>query len=145
MLKQKLQADGDAALKAGEKEKLSVIRTILSDIKNKEIDKHADLTDEEIITIFQGQIKKLQESVELFKKGNRMDLVADYESQITIMKAYLPEEISDEELEIELRNLYQHHKDTLPHPNALIGIAIKELAGKASGSRISAMIPTILH
>ena len=144
MLKQKLQADSDAALKAGEKEKLSVIRTILSDIKNKEIDKHDDLTDDEIISIFQSQIKKLQESVELFKKGDRMDLVADYEGQVAIMKDYFPAEISDEELEAALKQLYEKHKDTLAHPNALIGIAVKELAGKASGGRISTMMSKIM-
>lgn len=94
-----LQSDMKQALKAGEKQKLSTIRMLLSAIKNESIEKRKELTDEEILTVIQREIKQRRNAIEEFKKGNRADLVNESETEIAWLEAYLPAQLSDDELD----------------------------------------------
>ena len=141
MLKQKLQEERDIAMKAKDQERLTTIRYILAQIKNREIDKHSDLTDPEIIDLLRKEAKKLDESITAFKTGGRDDLVAEYERQIKIIASYLPQELSDDELKAKIQEIISKNQELYnKNPNALIGICIKELSAQASPSRISAMV-----
>ena len=82
MLRQKLQDDQITALKAGEKTRLSVLRFILAQIKNKEIDKKSELNDEEVLVVLRKVIKEIKESVEAFEKGGRKELADDSKKQL---------------------------------------------------------------
>lgn len=141
MLKQKLQEQRDIAMKAKDQERLTTIRYILAQITNKEIDKHSDLTDTEIIDILRKESKKLDESITAFKTGGRNDLVAEYEAQKNIIASYLPKELSDDELKAKIQEIIGKNQELYnKNPNALIGICIKELSSLASPSRISAIV-----
>ncbi len=141
MLKQKLQADQLTALKSGEKEKLSVLRYILAQIKNKEIETRQEPTEEEVVAILRKQLKELNESVEAFEKGGRADLVAEYKGQIDILTPYLPEEISDEVLKAEIDALIAANKEQYEkNPKIIIGICMGALKAKANPQRIMAIL-----
>ena len=66
-------------MKAGETKKLTILRSLISQIKNAEIDKHADLSDEEVVVVIRKQIKSINEAILLFEKGGRKDLVIENE------------------------------------------------------------------
>ena len=114
MLRQKLQDDSVVALKSGNKEKLSVIRFIIAQIKNQEIDKFGpvggELNDEEIMIVLRKFSKELKESIDAFEKGNRAELVTDNKKQLDIVLAYLPKEIDDVELNKEIVRLIEEKK-----------------------------------
>lgn len=141
MLKQKLQLDQIAAMKAREQVKLDTIRYVISQIKNKEINTQKELDDSEIVQILQKTKKELNESISSFQKGGRQDLVAEYQKQLDIILTYLPPELSDAELEGAVKSLVDQNRELIAkNPKAIIGIAMKELKGKVDPSRVLPMI-----
>ena len=141
MLRQKLQADQVTALKSGQKTKLGILRFILSQIKNKEIDKNppagGELTDEETTIVLRKVIKELKESVEAFEKGGRKELADDSKKQLEVVSTYLPAEISDEELKSEVEKIIKENQIVFDNNRkAITGICIKQLKSKADPGRI---------
>ncbi|OGK15262.1 hypothetical protein A2774_02440 [Candidatus Roizmanbacteria bacterium RIFCSPHIGHO2_01_FULL_39_12c] len=98
MLRKKIVEDQIRALKNREADRLSTLRYILAQIKNKEIDKKSfdathdkqELTDEEVVAVLRKICKELIESIAAFKKGDRQDLVSEYQKQLVIVNSYLP-------------------------------------------------------
>ncbi|MEK7597139.1 MAG: GatB/YqeY domain-containing protein [Patescibacteria group bacterium] len=145
MLRQKLQDDQIAALKSGEKLKLNVLRFILAQIKNKEIDKKSELNDDEILIVLRKVIKELKESVEAFEKGGRKDLLDDSKKQLEFTSVYLPKEISDEELKVEIEKVIKENQAVFDNnQKAIIGICMKQLKSKADPGRIMKMLQSII-
>ena len=141
MLRQKLQDDQVTALKAGEKTKLGILRFILAQIKNKEIDKNppagGELTDEETLVVLRKVIKELKESVEAFEKGGRKELADDNKAQLEIASVYLPTEINDEDLKVEIEKVIKENQTVFDNnQKAIIGICMKQLKSKADPGRI---------
>lgn len=144
MIKQKLQEDQITAMKAKDVEKLQTLRYILSQIKNIEIDKRVELTEEEVMDILRKEVKKLQDSIDSFKTANRDDVAQEYQFQKDIIVTYLPQELSDEDLKVEVQKIVDAHKELFEsNRNALIGICVKELKSKADSSRISATVRSL--
>ncbi|EKE13765.1 MAG: GatB/YqeY [uncultured bacterium] len=145
MLRQKLQDDSLAALKAGDKTKLSVLRYILAQIKNKEIDKKSELNDEETMVVLRKVIKELKESVEAFEKGGRKELADDSKKQLEFASVYLPSEISDEELKAEIEKTIKENQAVFDNnQKAIIGICMKQLKSKADPGRIMKTLQSII-
>ncbi len=145
MLRKELQDQLIACLKAGEKDKLSLLRLILSQIKNREIEKKAELNDEEVIAVIRKMVKELKESIEAFEKGNRNDLVTEYKKQLTIVSTYLPSEISDEELKAEIEKIISENKAVFEqNQKKIIGICMGRLKTKADPSRIMKMLSSLV-
>ena|SRR3989344_2757262 len=145
MLRQKLQDDQIAALKAGDKTKLGVLRFILAQIKNKEIDKKSELNDEETMTVLRKVIKELKESVEAFEKGGRKELAEDSKKQLDFASFYLPAEISDEELKKEIEVVIKENQAVFDNnQKAIIGICMKELKSKVDPGRIMKILQKFL-
>ncbi len=86
------------ALKQKEKTKLSVIRMVRAAIKKEEIAQKRSLTDAEVLQIMSRELKQRNEALEGFQKAGRQEQVEQQEEEIEILKAYLPEQLSDEEL-----------------------------------------------
>jgi uncharacterized protein YqeY len=144
MLKQKLQEDQIVAMKAKDVETLQTLRYILSQIKNIEIDKKIELSDEEVVDVLRKEVKKLQDSIDSFKTANREDLAQEYQAQKDIIVTYLPQEISDEELKAEIQKIISANQELYQqNPSALIGICVRELKAKADASRISATVRSL--
>ncbi len=141
MLRQKLQDDQITALKSGDKTKLGILRFILAQIKNEEIDKNPpageDLNDDETIVVLKKVIKELKESIDAFEKGGRKELAEDSKKQLEILSMYLPAEISDEELKSEVDRVIKENQTVFDaNKKAIIGICMKQLKSKADPERI---------
>ncbi|MEO6509309.1 MAG: GatB/YqeY domain-containing protein [Patescibacteria group bacterium] len=144
MLRDQIQSDQISALKAGEKARVEALRFILSQIKNKEIDKKEPLNDEETVAILRKQLKELNESIEAFSKGGRTELANASKVQLDILSIYLPAEISDEELQKEVEGIVAANREMFEkNRNAVIGVSMKQLRSKASPDRIMKVLQSI--
>ena len=110
-------------------------------MKYKEIEKKAELSDEEVVEIIRKQQKELTESITAFEKGNRPDLVEPSKRQLEIITAYMPPEMSDEDLAKAIAELKEKNAELIAkNPKAIYGIAIKELKSNADPSRITKLL-----
>jgi hypothetical protein len=98
-LKGKITDDMKSAMKAGEKDRLKAVRLILAAIKQIEVDQRIELDDAAVLSVLDKMVKQRRDSVEQFKKGGRDDLVDIELAEITVIETYLPEQLSDEELD----------------------------------------------
>ena len=141
MLRQKLQDDQLSALKAGNKDVLEIIRFVLAKVKNQEIEKKEELSDEETLVILKKVLRELNESKDAAVKADRKDLIDQNEKQIAVLSPYLPQELSDEELGKEINMLLEKNKEIFEsNKKAIIGICMKELRSKADGTRIMKLL-----
>ncbi len=144
MIKDKIQTDMITAMKAKDEFKTSCLRLILAQIKNKEIDKKADLDDQETVAVLRKVAKENNESITAFEKGGRTDLLEKAKKELGVVKSYLPPEISDEELTVEIKKLVETNRDLIvKSPKAIIGVCMKELKEKADGARIMKILSSI--
>ncbi len=97
-LKNQITEDMKSALKAGEKDRLKVVRLIHAAIKQVEIDKRIELDDAAVLAVLDKMVKQRRDSVEQFEKGNREDLAAIERAEIEVLDQYLPEQLSADEL-----------------------------------------------
>ena len=95
---EKVQADMYTAMKSGDKEKANTLRNVLSKLKDKQIEKREDLSSEEEIKILQTLVKQRKESIELYEKGGRSELVSIEKQEMEIINSYLPRMISDDNI-----------------------------------------------
>ncbi len=141
----KIEKEIIKALKAGEKEKLTVLRGLKSDLKYKQIDLQKDLTDEDCITVFNSAMKKRKDSIEQFKAGNREDLVAQEEFAVSILKEYLPEQISEEDLlEIIKAAIEETGADSPQKIGLIMKVVIPKVKGRADGKLINQIAVKLL-
>jgi uncharacterized protein YqeY len=97
-LTERITQDLTAAMKAQDAARTSVLRMAKAALMNREIDKKGPLDDVEAAGVLQGLVKQREDSVEQFKKGNRPELAAKEEAEIGVLRAYLPQGASDEEI-----------------------------------------------
>jgi hypothetical protein len=97
-LKNQITEDMKSAMKAGEKDRLKVVRLMLAAIKQIEIDKRIELDDAAVLAVLDKMVKQRRDSVEQFEKGNREDLAAIERAEIEVLGQYLPEQLSADEL-----------------------------------------------
>lgn len=95
---EKLNIDFIKAMKSQNKMELAVIRSIKGALQLEKINNNKEMTDEVFISVVNKQIKMRKDSIVEFEKGNRFDLVESYQQEIDILKKYMPEELSDEEV-----------------------------------------------
>ena len=98
MLVEKLKKDMIEAMKNKDKEKLTVIRMVKAALDKERIDKKAEVNDDLLIDVVNKQVKMRNDSLEEFKKANRADLIKQTEEELEILKDYLPEQLSEEEV-----------------------------------------------
>ena len=98
-LKAQLTEDMKSAMKAGDKARLKVVRLLLSDIKRVEVDTRQELDDPATLAIIEKAVKQRRDSIEQFTKGNRADLAEIEQAELEVIETYLPEQLSDAELD----------------------------------------------
>ena len=98
-LKAQIQDDMKTAMKAGDKDRLKVVRLILAAIKQIEVDKRIELDDTGVLDVLNKMVKQRRDSVSQFNDGGREDLAAIEQGEIDILETYLPEQLSEEELD----------------------------------------------
>jgi len=98
-MKEQIIADMKSAMKAGEKDRLKVVRLILAAIKQIEVDKRIEVDDVTVLAVLEKMVKQRRDSIEQFQNGNRQDL-ADIEiAEIAVLDTYLPEQLSESEVD----------------------------------------------
>ena len=97
-LSEQIQKDMYAAMKNGEKDKTVTLRSALSKLKDKRIDKQDDLSEQEELQVIKTMVKQRYESIEMYEKGGREDLVAKEKTELELLETFLPQMISAEEL-----------------------------------------------
>ncbi|QQG45810.1 MAG: GatB/YqeY domain-containing protein [Candidatus Niyogibacteria bacterium] len=141
MLKKRLEDELKIAMKAGETLKVSVLRMILSAIANKEIEvlkKEVGLSDEEIIDVLSKELKKRKDAVREFLKGGRQEMASKEEKEGEMISAYLPQEISDEDLKrIVVDSVRETGAKGAGDFGKVMKAAMAVLKGKASGDRVA--------
>jgi uncharacterized protein YqeY len=98
-LKDTIIADMKSAMKAGEKDRLKVVRLMLAAIKQIEVDERIELDDARVMSVLEKMNKQRRDSITQFNQGNRKDLSAIEEAEMAIIKTYLPEQLDDAELD----------------------------------------------
>lgn len=137
MIKDQLREDMKAAMKAGDKVKLEVIRFLLAEIRNVEID-HGDQTDDQVQNLIRKEIKQMQESNVQYRTAGRNDLILDNEAKIAILEEYIPSMLTEAELTAVVAACIKANPDQAMGP--LIGEVRAKTAGRADGSAIAAEV-----
>ncbi len=140
-LEERLVEEMKQAMKSNDKLKLSTIRMIRSALKNKEIDLRKKLEDEDIVKVIQAMMRKGEESVEQFETGGRMDLVEKEKSEIEIMKSFLPQPLSQEEiLKIIDQSIQETQASSLKDMGKVMKSVMPKIGGKADGKLINQLV-----
>lgn len=146
-IKDQLTADMKQAMKDKEagKLRLAVIRMVRNSIRNQEINNKIELDDNAVLQVLMKEVKMRQDSLEEFKKANRAELVAQAEEEIAILKQYLPEALSDEELKAIVAEAIAEVGAAGPKDmGKVMPKVIAKAQGRADGKRISAMVRELL-
>jgi hypothetical protein len=144
-LEQRLDQDIKEALKAGQKDKLTVLRGLKSALKYAQIDKGDDLTDQDVIAALSAQAKKVRDSIEQFEKGQRSDLTDQARAELKIIEEYLPEQLD----EGKLREIIKEAIDELGAESAgdvgkVMQTVIPRVKGRADGKQVNKLAMEML-
>jgi uncharacterized protein YqeY len=144
-LRETIDADTKHALKAGAREKVSTLRMLNAALKNKQIDKRRSLTEEEVVETVRSLIKQRRDSIEQFAKGGRQDLVDKETFEITFLEAYLPKQLSREELDVMVRDaITQAGAQGAKDMGKVMKLVIPLVGGRADGKLISELVKNAL-
>ena len=154
-LKQRLDADLRDAMRAGDETRKGTLRLLLTAVRNAEIPpersagadgpQRVELKDEAVLQIIQRQVKQRLDSIEAYSKANRQDLVAIEEAELGVLRAYLPAQLSRDEVEATARAIIARVGAKGPADKGkVMGPIMGELRGKADGSMINAVVTELL-
>jgi len=146
-LKDQINADIKAAMLAKEKEKLTALRSIKSMILLAETEKGAgeDISEDTEMKLLMKAAKQRKDSVDLFREQGRDDLADKEQGELDIISQYLPKQLSEDALKVELQKIIGQVGASGPQDmGKVMGMASKALAGKSDGKTISAMVKTLL-
>lgn len=146
-LKQQIDTDIKKAMLAKEKDTLRALRALKSAIllAGSEKGAHEELSSDKELALLQKQAKQRKESAEVYKQQDREDLAEVELIELEVIERYLPKQIDDAELETILKDIISKTGAAAPSDmGKVMGMASKELAGKADGKRISTMVKSLL-
>lgn len=134
-----LETDMKAAMRAGDAEARDTVRYILAAVKNAEIDRRASLSRSEEETVLHRLAKQLGDAIEQYRTGGREDLASREERQLTILRRYLPAELSDDELGRLVETVVGEVGAAGPKDmGKVMPLLVERAAGRADGRRLSA-------
>lgn len=145
-LEQRLMTDLKEAMKAKDQAKLRSIRAVKAAIILMKTDGSGDeITEEKEIKLIQKLVKQRKESLDIYEKQDRADLAAIEKEEISVLETYLPEQMDEEELKAVIQGIMEKvGASSMADMGKVMGIASQELAGKADGKAISAIVKQIL-
>jgi uncharacterized protein YqeY len=144
-LQQKLADDLKQAMKGGDTLKRSVIRLVMAAIKNAEIARQKALEDSDILGLIAKEIRQRKESIEAFKQGDRPELVAKEEAEMAILEAYMPAQMSRDEIVAEARQVIKEvGAEGIRDKGKVMPQLIAKLKGKADGREINEVVTELL-
>lgn len=143
---EKLKADMIQAMKGKDKERLTVIRMVKAAMDLEHIDRKREINDELLIDVVSKQVKMREESILEFEKGNREDLIEKTKKEIEILKAYLPEQLSESEVVEEIEKIFAEVKpESVKDMGKVMKEATAKLRGRADMKKVSEIIKSKLQ
>ena len=140
-LLKKLQDEMKAAMKSGQKDRLSVIRMLISEIKKVQIDKKKELSDEEIIEVLQRYAKQRKEAIKQYREAGREDLAQKEEFELGVVQEFLPQPLSQEELEkIIDETIAELGASSMKDMGRVMKAVLDKVKGRADGATVSAIV-----
>jgi len=144
-LKKKIQDAVISSMKAGDKERLGVVRLISSAMKQVEVDERIELDDSRIIAILDKMVKQRRESITQFKTAGRDDLVDKESFEIDVIQEFLPQALSEEEVDNIVRQaIEQTGAETIKDMGKVMGLVKPQIIGRADMGEVSGRIKSIL-
>ena len=138
---EKITKDLTEAMKAKDTFRTSVLRMLKSALKNEEINKKSPLTDDEVLAIIKKQVKTRKDSMNEYASYNRMDLADSLQKEIDILNAYLPEELSDEELEkVIAETITKLNADSVKQMGLVIKTISSEYGARCDMAKVSKIV-----
>ena len=145
-LKETLMQDLKTAMKTKDKRTKDTITMVRAAIKQKEVDERVDLDDEGVLKVLSKEIKERRGSIEEFEKAGRDDLVESTKAEIDVLMKYMPEHLSEEELEKLVRQVMEENNIT---EKKQMGLLMKNIMprvqGRADGKAVNAIVNRILN
>ncbi len=137
-LRQNIENKMKEALRSKDTETLSLFRLLLNSIKNTEIERKQELTDEEVITVLEKEAKQRRDSITEYEKGNRQDLADKEKKELEVIESFLPEKMTEEEI----RSIVKEKIASMPEANfgQAMGLIMSELKGKADGGLVQRVV-----
>jgi uncharacterized protein YqeY len=144
-LKDQITDDMKAAMRAKESERLATIRLLIAEIKRKEVDERIELTDTQVLAVVEKMIKQRKDSITQFENGGRQDLADKEKAELTVLSAYMPAGLSDEEIAAEVAAAVAASGAAGPQDmGKVMGILKPKLAGRADMTAVSAQVKKAL-
>lgn len=140
-IKEKITEDMKNAMRNKEKERLATIRLILAALKQREVDERITLTDEQVLATLNKMIKQRRESIKQYEAADRSDLADKEKAEVDVIKAYLPAQMSEEEIEQAVSAaISETGAASAKDMGKVMGILKSKLAGKADMSLVSGKV-----
>lgn len=144
-LKQRINDDMKTMMRANDKLRLGTIRMLMAAIKQREVDERIVLDDLQIIAVINKMIKQRQEAFEQFQSGGRQDLADKENFEITFLKTYIPEALSDQELEqLIVLAINETNAKSMQEMGKVMEIVKNKAQGRADMSKVSAKVKKLL-
>lgn len=146
-LDERIQSEMNKALKEREELKVSLLRFLLAEVRNREIElnKRGELTDEEIAQVIRTQVKRHQESIEAYRAGKREDLAKKEEAELQILNTYLPQLLTSPELEkIILETIKEIGAKGAKDFGKVMGAVMVKVKGRADGQEVAALVKKLI-
>lgn len=144
-LAERLDADMKQAMKGKDKVRLSTIRLIRTAIKNAEIDQKITLTDDDILTVLNRELKQRRDSLQAFKDAGRSDLIDQVQQEISVLQDYLPAQLSEEEVrEIVVSTIAEVGASSKKDMGKVMGALMPKVQGRADGKLINQLVQSHL-
>ena len=144
-LRDKINDDMKAAMKARETDKLGAIRLLTSALKQKEVDERVEITDDIVLAIIEKMLKQRKDSIEQYTAGNRMDLVAVEQFEVGVLQAYMPAQLSDDEVKAILAATIAEVGATSGKDMGKVIAALRpKVAGRADMGKLSGLVKAAL-
>lgn len=144
-LKERIKDDMKVAMKTGEKFRLGVIRLILAAIKQIEVDQRIELDDEQVIAVLDKMLKQRRESIRQYRDAGREDLASSEEQEVVIVQEYLPQALSDAEVETMIQAaIQQSGAASVKDMGKVMALLKTQMQGRADMSVVSAKIKASL-
>ena len=144
-LRETINQDLKNAMKAKETKKRDALRLLTSAFKQIEVDERKELSDDDVIKIIQKEVKKRNDSATQYRDAGRDDLLQIELAEIAFYNVYLPAQLGDDELSSAVKEIISKvGATTMKDMGKVMGMASKELAGKADGKRINECVKSLL-
>lgn len=140
-LKQRLDADMKAAMRAKEKDRLGTLRLILAAVKQREVDERISLDDAQVLAVLEKMLKQRRDSISQFSQAGRDDLVAKEQAELELIQTYLPEQLDSAEIISIIEQLIvKTGASSAKDMGKLMGQLKTQLQGRADMSEVSAQL-----